>query len=708
MQRGVLMQRFHKYLPAISLFLLFLVFFFFRSSLHIPSQLVIAGHADMVSEGVVRWDSGEGYNDMELEPVIFGMQAKSDQKPPIITIKRTGKKNEASTSTDVWITAIDNPIEGVKFSQFDGHPGVEIGKDGILHMTADDSEIRFPAGGDRVHLLFKMNASSGVVEIDVAGDKRHYDLYALNPQEKLLSRDIRTFSPGDFVIRVDLPRFDIRAMSIACVDKMNQLKIYSLGIESKKGTVKIPVADRGSLSQITFSAPDLHRNTQQYFDPLLFMQQGGFAALCTYIVLSLLRFVERKGGWNTLLHGPRKAFWFMSSGAFFCFLLWLLAYWPGHFTSDSIHIWWAAKNPDVFLHEHPLMNIIYYRFLQQFWDHFAAVGVFQILVTALLGSYIFYDLHKKGLSWWFIMPFYLWFVTSVPVGLFNITLWKDIPFALTVLFWSYFFVKLNWNRTNGVTTEIHRGRTALFLLLLCSCLFRYNGLIYLVLIPLGLVLYREVSLKKMAWLILSLLLIFSVVVIWTSRINRNSDFVVGLGKKIAVNLWHANFQKNTIYLFNQYPKILDNRNRNTWYRDNGVVRWHYTFTRENKYHEFVKFYPYEPKSVKLHGVLNRLVQASHESPLVYLSWNPAFILFLLPLCFLYKFFPFLSAYGYLLWTQMLALLIFLQNIQGPMHHDWRYYYYLVLAGFFLIPILLLDLMNKKKMNWLRAKSAFSQ
>jgi hypothetical protein len=522
-----------------------------------------------------------------------------------------------------------------------------------------------------------------------------------------MSRDIRTFSPGDFVIRVDLPRFDIRAMSIACADKMNQFKIYTLGIESVKGIVKIPVADRGSLSQITLSTPDLQRNTQQYFDPLLFIQQGGFAALCAYIVLSLLRFVERKGGWNSLLDGPRKSFWFMSSGAFFCFLPWLLAYWPGHFTSDSIHIWWAARNPDVFLHEHPLMNIIYYRFLQQFWDHFAAVGIFQILVMAFLGSYIFYDLNKKGLSWWFIMPFYLWFVTSVPVGLYNITLWKDIPFAVTVLFWSYFFVKLNWNRTNGITLEIHNGSAALFLLLLCSCLFRYNGLIYLALIPLGLVFYRIVSLRKMAWLVLSLLLIISVVVIGTSRINKNSDFVVGLGKKIAVNLWHADFQKNMTHLIMQYPKILDNRDQYTWYRDDGVVHWHYAFARERKYNNFVKFYSYEPKSVMLHGGLNRLVQMSHESPLVYLSWNPVFILFLLPLCFLYKFFPLLSAYGYLLWTQMLALLIFLQNIQGSMHHDWRYHYYLVLTGFFLIPILLLDLMNQKKLNWLRAKSAFS-
>jgi len=183
--------------------------------------------------------------------------------------------------------------------------------------------------------------------------------------------------------------------------------------------------------------------------------------------------------------------------------------------------------------------------------------------------------------------------------------------------------------------------------------------------------------------------------------------VAGLGKKIAVNLWHANFQKNMAYVIMQYPKILDNRDQYTWYRDDGVVRWHYAFTRERKYHDFVKFYPYEPKSVRLHGVLNRLVQASHEVPLVYLSWNPVFILFLLPLCFLYKFFPFLSAYGYLLWTQMLALLIFLQNIQGSMHCDWRYHYYLVLAGFFLIPILLLDLMNQKTMNWLRVKATFS-
>ena len=86
----------------------------------------------------------------------------------------------------------------------------------------------------------------------------------------------------------------------------------------------------------------------------------------------------------------------MFLGGVFSFGSWLLAYWPGHFTSDSVHVWWAAKQPGFFLYEHPVMNVIYYRFLQQFWDHFAAVGVAQILLTSLLGSVFFTFFIKKA------------------------------------------------------------------------------------------------------------------------------------------------------------------------------------------------------------------------------------------------------------------------------------------------------------------------
>ena len=41
-----------------------------------------------------------------------------------------------------------------------------------------------------------------------------------------------------------------------------------------------------------------------------------------------------------------------------------------------------------------------------------------------------------------VLPFYFLFITSIPIGLYTITLWKDIPFALLVVFWAFWFVKL--------------------------------------------------------------------------------------------------------------------------------------------------------------------------------------------------------------------------------------------------------------------------
>jgi hypothetical protein len=397
---------------------------------------------------------------------------------------------------------------------------------------------------------------------------------------------------------------------------------------------------------------------------------------------------------NVLLGEKRLSFWLMFSGAFVCFSLWLLAYWPGHLTTDSIHIWWAAKKPDYLLHEHPFVNILYFRFLQQIWDHFAMVGFFQIFVASLLGSYIFYHLYKNGLSFLFILPFYLWFITSVPIGLYNISLWKDIPFAFLVVFWAHYFVRLRLNRLNE-RNEPQMGFIALILLLLGVSLFRYNGLIYLILIPLGLALYQRISLKKIISVFLIVLLITSAGILFTSLMAKH-DFVFGLTKKFAVRLLETNFVENIENIAKQYPRIFDDRNKYTWWRDNEVVRWHNAFTKEKKYNDFVKYHDNRPKSEPLFLILDSLMRSSHGSPYVWLTWNPFYLLYLFLLGALYRWFPLVSAYAYVLLTQTFFLLMFLLAIHGGPDFDWRYNYYLYFAGIFLIPLVMLDIIRKRQ------------
>ena len=56
-----------------------------------------------------------------------------------------------------------------------------------------------------------------------------------------------------------------------------------------------------------------------------------------------------------------------------------------------------------------------------------------------------------------ILPFYFLFITSIPIGLYTITLWKDIPFALLVVFWAFWFVKLVFEEERGRGATLPKG-----------------------------------------------------------------------------------------------------------------------------------------------------------------------------------------------------------------------------------------------------------
>ena len=647
------------------------------------------------SEVRVNWDSGSGFNDMESEDLVFGGQTKGKSGDKIIRIKKVGKSHPAAKSAEVRIKAITHSHDAkpLDLRTLANQKGIELTAEGYLRFRGDVAELKVPVGGEYRMFCFIADPMAGFVEIELDDDRRLYDLYSEHSQDRWIKRERHVFAPGDFTARVNLPRYDIRRIQIKAQDGLHTFRVYGVTVSSSAGESSLPLYASGLFSNIVFS--EIPGHTRRRFHPVQFMQQVIFSSFCAYLVLFFLRFVRSRGGFKNLLIGEKRlSFWLMFAGALVCFSLWLLAYWPGHLTTDSIHIWWAAKQPDYLLHEHPFINILYYRFLQNIWDHFAVVGLFQIFVASLLGAYIFYHLYKSGLPFILILPFYLWFVSSVPIGLYNISLWKDIPFAFLVVFWAYYFVRLRLNQlNNSKEPQIHP--VVLILLLLCVSLFRYNGLIYLVLIPLGMAIYQHASLKKITSVSLVVFLIALAGIIFTS-VTAKHDFVFGLTKKFAVKLYEMNPVDNIKAIVTQYPQILDDRNKHTWWRDSEVMGWHQAFTREKKYNDFVKYYDVRPKSEILFLFLDHLMRSSHDVPYVWISWNPVYLLYLFLLGGLYRWFPLVSAYTYILLPQTFFLLMFLLVIHGGPHFDWRYNFYLFLAGIFLIPLILFDVMRRRQ------------
>ena len=678
------------------LFICFLFYFVWNSSWHLPSQLIIRGQVVNPVDGRVSWDSGAGFNDMESADLVFGKPVEANVRSGIVRIRRIGKSHPAAQSSDVLIKAVKRSEDdnSMRLETFSSQEGVEIVEGGYLRLKKDGAALTVPAGKDHTAIAFATNPDSGSVEIDEDGDKRLYDLYVEQPQDrwKWVKRNREVFAPGDFAVKVSMPRYDIHRLRIEAPEGIQSFRLTSVMISSPIGEIAFPVRGDGLVSSISFS--EIPRNTKKYFDPMNFFQQLIFAALSAFITLSLIRFIRRRGGIKKLFVEQRRyIFWLMFAGGILSFSAWLLTYWPGHFTTDSIHIWWAAKQPGYFLYDHPVINVIYYRFLQQFWDHFAVVGIVQILLTALLGAYIFYFLHRKGVSLYLIIPCYFFFITSIPIGLYTITLWKDIPFALLVVFWAFWFVKVSIEKKEGGTRYTQREIIILFLLLIAVGLFRYNGIVYFAIIPAGLALLGIIAPKKV--LIGFFCTLIAAVIFVTLIVSLDkTGFVTNQSRFFIDRMRRTGIVETMKRIVKQYPTVLDIniiKKRtiwyDTWYRDSGFTQDHYNFAKKMQYHEWIRYLPCEPKSDRLYQFLHPLNLKSPAEPWVYFTWNPFYLLYVFPICFFYRIFPLTAAYGYIVLSQVFILLLVL----GPYNYNWRYYYFLMFSLCFLMPVIALDI-----------------
>ncbi|MCI5133454.1 MAG: hypothetical protein D3904_18550, partial [Candidatus Electrothrix sp. EH2] len=223
-----------------------------------------------------------------------------------------------------------------------------------------------------------------------------------------------------------------------------------------------------------------------------------FALLSAWMLVALMHLVARIGGMRNLFFAEKRyVFWTMFGSGLAVFGTWLAAFWPGVMSVDSLKIWRAAMLPDLFVNDHPFMNVLLYKYLYQIWNNPAVVPLVQIVLVVLLISWFAFQLYRQGVSGIILALWFLFVLCSVPVGMYNLMLWKDIPFALLLVFWACFLTKLYQERRQG---RLHWTRQRIFSLLLLGlalALIRHNGLVYLAVLPLLFLLLRLLPLKKL-------------------------------------------------------------------------------------------------------------------------------------------------------------------------------------------------------------------
>jgi len=197
---------------------------------------------------------------------------------------------------------------------------------------------------------------------------------------------------------------------------------------------------------------------------------------------------------NQLTNKKYKQFCIFFCLSFISFSLWLVAFWPGIVNYDSLNIWNQVLNGH-YTDWHPYVYTYLVRIMALFSLSPAPVAILQILISSILGSYIFLKLYQKIEKKWIVWLAFIGYITSVTIGLYNITLWTDIIFAQLIAYWG---ILLYSGIIDGKKIAHPVYLVFLGMLLFFTSTIRHNGIIFLLLIPFFFYMAKVMKLKTVA------------------------------------------------------------------------------------------------------------------------------------------------------------------------------------------------------------------
>jgi hypothetical protein len=194
-------------------------------------------------------------------------------------------------------------------------------------------------------------------------------------------------------------------------------------------------------------------------------------------------------------------------------IIYYLCYYPGIYTVDSINVLNQALGyTNITTHHSVLYTLLIKLFtLISSNIHLDMVifCIFQIIMVSITFSYLFTYLIKRKVNKYLIIFFLIYFITSPIMGMYSFAVWKDIPFSLSIVWFSIFLIEMTNKKKFNITLFI--------IISLAVMLFRNNGLyMYLLTMPF-IILFNKEEYKK---ILLSLIIIFSVYFTFTGPIYK--------------------------------------------------------------------------------------------------------------------------------------------------------------------------------------------
>jgi len=506
-----------RFIIAVLSSFLFFLFFFLRNHYYVNSALVVTGYFDepVGVDAKVNWDSGDGFNEHEQSSgrFLLPQEPLEEVEHKVEIQKIPGGKCEDDSYSEIRILNISTDRDyNMELSRMYIPEKTKIDEDGHLYIISPDTSVSYSGIFNRIKITFLMNTSAGKMRIFIDGIEREVlDLYLAGVYEKTFEFNTKNV-PGISTLSVSLPQYKYNAVKMEIVNPGQKFRLEGARLSTANGEFLFPVNKGDYLSELTFG--DIGSKMIRV-NPVLLTVQILLALFLAWIFYEFMGLPTRfkQSDWkSTVIYIFFKEqhwiFWimfFLSSGIF---SLWLLGQWPGIMTDDSLYTWRAIKIM-TFDNWHPYVYSIYVLVLTQFFNSPAVVGLFQILVMSALGSYIFYFVIKSGLNVLFVIPFYIAFIFSVPVGICNIILWKDIPFSILLIFWTFYVFYLYFKKLNSLSESFSFKKVmVLSFSFIFLCIVRHNGIVSLCFFPLIIGFFRLMPKKTFIQFLISSLVLY--------------------------------------------------------------------------------------------------------------------------------------------------------------------------------------------------------
>jgi hypothetical protein len=152
-------------------------------------------------------------------------------------------------------------------------------------------------------------------------------------------------------------------------------------------------------------------------------------------------------------------------------LLYLIAFWPGFMNSDAQDQWQQMVTGRI-NDWHPAFHTLTFWLITRAWFSPAAVALVQVLILAILIGLILSEFQRKNTPLWLI-GIILVILCLPPYGLAIIALWKDIPFSIAIL--GFTFCLLQVVESGGGWTKRALSWVGLGVIGALAALYRHNG-----------------------------------------------------------------------------------------------------------------------------------------------------------------------------------------------------------------------------------------